>query len=183
MKLPLTSSQIVASVLGAGVLLSGAFALGRAQSGATTPSPSMTTASDTGTADVRVAPSVSPVAAADTPARVSICKECARVLAVHEERREGHASGLGAVGGALVGGLLGHQVGGGNGKTLATVAGAVGGGWAGNEIEKRGQSHAVWVLKLSHPDGSTQSLEQAQNPGVVVGDVVVIRDGRVVRRA
>ncbi len=39
--------------------------------------------------------------------------------------------------GAVVGGLLGNQVGGGNGKTLATVAGAVGGGYLGNEIAKR----------------------------------------------
>ncbi|QDL39628.1 glycine zipper 2TM domain-containing protein [Rhodoferax sediminis] len=39
--------------------------------------------------------------------------------------------------GAVVGGLLGNQVGGGNGKTLATIAGAVGGGFLGNEIAKR----------------------------------------------
>ena len=34
--------------------------------------------------------------------------------------------------GAVVGGLLGNQVGGGNGKKLATVAGAVGGGSMGH---------------------------------------------------
>lgn len=39
--------------------------------------------------------------------------------------------------GAVVGGLLGNQVGGGSGKTLATIAGAVGGGYLGNEIAKR----------------------------------------------
>ena len=39
--------------------------------------------------------------------------------------------------GAVVGGLLGNQVGGGNGKTLATIAGAVGGCYVGNEIAKR----------------------------------------------
>ena len=36
-----------------------------------------------------------------------------------------------------VGGLLGNQVGGGNGRTLATIAGAVGGGYIGNEVAKR----------------------------------------------
>lgn len=41
--------------------------------------------------------------------------------------------------GAVVGGLLGNQVGGGNGRTLATIAGAVGGGYVGNEIAKRSQ--------------------------------------------
>jgi uncharacterized protein YcfJ len=39
--------------------------------------------------------------------------------------------------GAVVGGLIGSQVGGGNGRTLATIAGAVGGGYIGNEIAKR----------------------------------------------
>lgn len=41
--------------------------------------------------------------------------------------------------GAVVGGLLGSQVGGGNGKTLATIASAVGGGYVGNELAKRSQ--------------------------------------------
>lgn len=35
--------------------------------------------------------------------------------------------------GAVIGGLLGNQVGGGNGKKLATVAGAVAGGAAGRQ--------------------------------------------------
>ena len=50
-----------------------------------------------------------------------------------------HYSPLGIGLGAVVGGLLGTQVGGGNGRTLATIAGAVGGGYLGNEIAKRNQ--------------------------------------------
>lgn len=45
--------------------------------------------------------------------------------------------------GAVAGGLLGNQVGGGKGKTLATVAGAVGGGYAGNRIEASRQKGQV----------------------------------------
>ncbi|HWU76585.1 MAG TPA: glycine zipper 2TM domain-containing protein [Rhodanobacter sp.] len=45
--------------------------------------------------------------------------------------------------GAVVGGLVGHQVGGGKGRTLATVAGAVGGGYAGNKIEQHTQKAQV----------------------------------------
>ncbi len=41
--------------------------------------------------------------------------------------------------GAVVVGLLGHQVGGGNGEVLATVAGAAAGGYAGNKIEHKVQ--------------------------------------------
>ena len=41
--------------------------------------------------------------------------------------------------GAVVGGLLGNQIGGGNGKKLATVAGAVAGGAGGRHIHGRDQ--------------------------------------------
>ena len=43
-----------------------------------------------------------------------------------------HPVGTGV--GAVVGGLLGHQIGGGNGKKIATVAGVLLGGYAGNEV-------------------------------------------------
>jgi uncharacterized protein YcfJ len=46
-------------------------------------------------------------------------------------------SPIGIATGAVVGGLLGSQVGGGNGRTLATVAGAVGGGYLGNMAGQR----------------------------------------------
>src|SRR2546430_13826831 len=46
---------------------------------------------------------------------------------------------LGTGVGAVVGGLLGHEIGGGSGKALATVAGAAAGGYAGNKIEQKGQ--------------------------------------------
>lgn len=45
--------------------------------------------------------------------------------------------------GAVAGGLLGHMVGGGRGNTLTTVAGAVGGGYAGNRIEASHQQGQV----------------------------------------
>lgn len=45
--------------------------------------------------------------------------------------------------GALIGGVLGNQVGGGNGKKLATVAGAAIGGFTGNKLQKRAQANDV----------------------------------------
>ena len=39
--------------------------------------------------------------------------------------------------GAVIGGLIGNQVGGGNGKKLATLAGIIGGGYLGNEVASR----------------------------------------------
>ena len=44
---------------------------------------------------------------------------------------------LGIGTGAVIGGLIGNQIGGGNGKKLATVAGIIGGGMIGNEIANR----------------------------------------------
>lgn len=43
-----------------------------------------------------------------------------------------HPVGTGV--GAVIGGLLGNQVGGGNGRKIATVAGALLGGYSGNEV-------------------------------------------------
>jgi uncharacterized protein YcfJ len=38
--------------------------------------------------------------------------------------------------GAVAGGVVGSQIGGGSGRTLATIAGAAGGGYAGNQVQK-----------------------------------------------
>ena len=43
---------------------------------------------------------------------------------------------LGTIAGAVIGGVVGHQIGGGTGRDIATVAGAAGGGYAGNRIQK-----------------------------------------------
>ena len=50
----------------------------------------------------------------------------------------------GTAAGAVVGGLLGNQIGGGNGKKIATVAGAIGGGYAGNQVQGRMQANDTY---------------------------------------
>ena len=45
--------------------------------------------------------------------------------------------------GAVVGGVIGHQIGGGSGKKLATVGGAAAGGYAGNQVQKNMQQKDV----------------------------------------
>lgn len=49
----------------------------------------------------------------------------------------------GAVVGALLGGVLGHQVGGGSGKKIATVGGAVAGGVIGANVGRNGSTTSV----------------------------------------
>lgn len=165
---PYKSAQIVAGSAIAMALLGGAFAVGR--SGAS------------GAAAPEAAPAGSAVAAHKAPPEAkpaldNLCDRCARVTEVHTESRRGSASGVGAVGGAVVGGVLGSLVGGGNGKKLATVAGAVGGGYAGNEIEKNQNRRQVWVVELKQRDGRVRHFERSSDPGVRVGDEVELRDG------
>ncbi len=111
-----------------------------------------------------------------------LCKDCAFVSAVHSETRQGKSSGVGVVGGAVVGGLIGNRVGGGTGKALLTLGGAAAGGYAGNEIEKNSNKHTVWVVRLVHKDGHAQTREFSNDPQLRAGDTVASRDGRLVRQ-
>ena len=84
------------------------------------------------------------------------CYSCGVVESVRTLQEQQPSSGLGAAAGALLGGVLGHQVGGGNGKTLATVAGAVGGGLAGNAVEKNTHTATSYEVIVRMEDGSKQ---------------------------
>lgn len=68
--------------------------------------------------------------------RREVCED--RVVERRTEERFGDKDGM--VVGALVGGLVGNQIGGGRGRDLATVAGVVGGGYAGREIDRNHDS-------------------------------------------
>lgn len=90
-----------------------------------------------------------------------VCLNCATVTAVTPVEREGAPSGAGAVAGGVLGALVGNQFGGGDGKTLATIAGAVGGGMAGNAVEKKMKKVTVYQVELRMDDGGIRSIEQA----------------------
>lgn len=100
------------------------------------------------------------------------CMDCGHVTSVYKEKQKGEGGAVGIIGGAVVGGLLGHQVGGGNGKTLATVAGAGAGAYAGNEVQKHVTSKEVWVTKVQMKDGSTRTFTQSAQPSWKSGSVV-----------
>lgn len=128
------------------------------------------------TAAPRETPVLSP-AERERQSLARLCERCALVTDVHAETRRGQGSGLGAVGGAVVGGLLGNMVGGGNGRKLATVGGAVAGGYAGNEIEKSQKTHTVWVVQAKDRDGRVHRFERSSDPGVQSGDEIALLDG------
>ena len=115
-------------------------------------------------------------ALAQQPKLSSLCSTCGIVQSVQAEKREGEGGALGIVGGAVVGGLLGNQVGGGTGKTLATVGGAVGGGYLGNEAQKKLTSKTVWVTQVKMKDGSIRPFETVAQPAWTSGKVVRVND-------
>jgi outer membrane lipoprotein SlyB len=84
------------------------------------------------------------------------------------------------VGGAVVGGVLGNQVGKGNGRAAATVLGAVGGGWAGNTIEKNMNKSTAYSVRVRMQDGTSRTIEQSAAP--MVGAKVTV-DGSTLRPA
>lgn len=62
-------------------------------------------------------------------------QECRNVTVTHRRPVQDENRIAGSVLGAVAGGVIGHQFGGGRGKDVATVVGALGGGYAGNQIQ------------------------------------------------
>ena len=63
----------------------------------------------------------------------------------------------GAIAGALIGGVLGHQVGGGTGKDIATVGGAVAGGVIGSNVG-RDNNYAYGSRDVQRCENTTSGI-------------------------
>jgi outer membrane lipoprotein SlyB len=131
-----------------------------------------------------------PVVVAQAPApKPVVCADCGTVEAVTPVERQGQVNGvavgnttvgLGTVAGGVIGGLLGNQVGGGNGKTAMTVLGAAGGAFAGNKIEQNMKKVTVYQVRVRMNDGSTRNVEVSS--AVPVGAKVIV-EGNNLRMA
>ncbi len=119
----------------------------------------------------------------------AVCADCGTVQSVTAVERQGQVNGvpvgnttigLGTVAGGVIGGLLGHQVGNGNGKTLATVVGAAGGAYAGNTVEKNMKKVTVYDVRVRMDDGSMRNLDIST--AVPVGSKVIV-EGKNLRLA
>ena len=120
-----------------------------------------------------------PVPAPVPVAAIAACSECGVIESVREVEAKGTGSGLGAVGGAVVGGLLGNQVGAGHGKDAMTVVGAVGGAFAGNEVEKRVKTSKSYEVTVRLNDGSSRIIKGAGVPAWHTGDKVKLVNGAI----
>lgn len=95
-----------------------------------------------------------------------------RVESIEPMTTQQNSSGLlGTVIGGVAGGLLGHQIGGGTGNTIATIGGAVAGGVAGNQIEKRAGSSTdtVYRVNVRLDDGRMATVTQRNVSNLRIG--------------
>jgi outer membrane lipoprotein SlyB len=143
-----------------------------------TPSAARGTAASGNDAQNAPAPASGPTPVQAQAQAAPICASCGTVAGVTAITREGQGSGVGAVAGGVVGAVLGNQVGQGNGRTAATILGAVGGGWAGNKIEKNVKKQTVYAVRVRMDDDSVRNFELAQAPAM--GAKVTV-DGNTLR--
>jgi outer membrane lipoprotein SlyB len=139
------------------------------------PSPSQVIAAQ---ALATTAPQPAPVAQAapDVPA----CANCGVVQSIEPYQLKPRNSTAGMIGGAVVGGLVGNQIGDGTTNAIATVGGAAGGAYLGNEIGKRvekGRTRYRVVLRMD--DGRTKTVTYSHPPAYGVGTHVRLGNGRM----
>ncbi len=173
---PSRTVWLIAGVLGAASLAAGAGMLARngLPAPAGQPVPTKEAAAPAGKAADK---SAHKLAEAPQAAPVAVCRDCGVIESVQTVTRKGEASGVGAVAGGVLGAVVGNQMGKGNGRKAMTVLGAVGGGVAGNEIEKRSKSTTVHVVKVRMDDGSLRTIEQAASARA--GDRVIVEGNKM----
>jgi len=121
------------------------------------------------------------VAAAGQPPRARQvarrCVDCGVIEAINLVEVKGEGSYLGKIAGGLAGIVIGNQIGDGNTRTVARVAGAAGGAYAGNEIEKRMKTTNHYEVVVRLENGGTQTITYAAQPPFAVGAKVKVDGG------
>lgn len=112
----------------------------------------------------------------------SACRDCGKVVAVNVVEKKGEGGALGLIAGGVAGGLLGNQIGSGRGKTLATVAGAAGGAYAGKQVEGHVNTSRVWSVRVRFDNGQENAYEFDQQPQFSAGDPVRKSGASIVHR-
>jgi outer membrane lipoprotein SlyB len=108
------------------------------------------------------------------------CSTCGTVEAISAVRQEGHGTGIGAVGGAVAGGVVGNQFGAGGGRTAMTILGVVGGGLAGNSVEKHIRSTTSYSVRVRMENGKTRYFTYHEAPPFQQGERVRVQNGTLV---
>ncbi|MBV7314586.1 glycine zipper 2TM domain-containing protein [Shewanella sp. NIFS-20-20] len=92
--------------------------------------------------------------------------ESRRLISQTELIEDSH-QGWRTFGGALLGGVIGHQFGGGSGQDVATVLGALlGGGIANQQSQARTIQHQLLELMIKQDDGQQVLVIQTPDPSM-----------------
>ncbi|NML96942.1 glycine zipper 2TM domain-containing protein [Paraburkholderia sp. RP-4-7] len=121
-----------------------------------------------------------PQYAQQQPSQPAYCSTCGTVEGISAVRQEGHGTGIGAVGGAVAGGVVGNQFGSGNGRTAMTVLGVLGGGLAGNSVEKHIRSTTSYSVRVRMESGKTRYFTYHEAPPFQQGQRVRVENGTLV---
>lgn len=106
------------------------------------------------------------------------CRDCGVIESIRELPQRAESSGLGALAGGVLGAALGHNIGGGRGKDIATVAGMIGGAMAGNSIERSSRNGPAAQAVIRMDDGSTRVVP-TDNGRLHTGDRVRLNNGNL----
>lgn len=121
-----------------------------------------------------------PQYAQQRPTQPAYCQSCGTVEGISAVRQEGHGTGVGAVGGAVAGGVVGNQFGRGGGRTAMTILGALGGGLAGNSVEKHLRSTTSYSVRVRMENGHTRYFTYSSPPPFQQGQRVRVENGTIV---
>ena len=102
---------------------------------------------------------------------VAFCARCGVIVSMRDIQTSSEGSG------AVVAGLIGLQLGGGRGRDIAILAGAVGGTSAGNEAEKKIKTTQAREITVLLDDGSNTVIRLADAAAWHTGDHVKIIAG------
>lgn len=112
----------------------------------------------------------------------SYCPTCGTVMSIQAMEVSPPTTGLGGLGGAAAGGLVGNQFGRGRGRTAMTVLGALGGAMAGNAVEQGLNRRVVYRMVVGFEDGTRQTFTQDQPFPFGEGEGVRMVNGMLYRR-
>ena len=110
-----------------------------------------------------------------------LCTYCGTIDTIRAVEQTGQGSAVGMIAGGVLGGLLGHQVGSGRGNTAATIVGAAGGAYAGNQVEKNIKKATRYEIGVRMDDGTLRTVTYDIEPGFRTGDKVRFIDGKLTR--
>lgn len=133
-------------------------------------------------AETKPAAEIRPAAEIKARPGIPICHDCGKVTAVRVIEKKGDTGAVGIIAGGVAGALLGHQVGRGRGKDVATVAGAAGGAYAGNAIEGKMKATKTWAVSVLFDSGGERTFNFESDPGLMTGDSVKASGSSIVRR-